>query len=298
MTPTEPNRPTVFAVLGLGLMGHGIALNARRAALPTIVWNRSPARTEDLETIGAVVADSASEAAALADVVVTMVTDLGAVLAIAIDQGMLDAIRPGAIWVQMSTIGLGIDRVAELVAERRPDVTLIDAPVSGSKVPAEQGTLTIFGSGPDDARPRVEPFFDAVGRRTVWVGATGTGSRMKLVNNTLLALTAEGLAGAVRLARRLELGNEALLSGLDDSPLLCAWARAKLLRISNNDYSAEFSLANARKDVRLAMAAFAPSEPAILRTLGAEWDDVVARGFGDDDVTVIARDRPSTGVEK
>jgi 3-hydroxyisobutyrate dehydrogenase len=295
MTPTEPTRPTVFAVLGLGLMGHGIALNARRASLPTIVWNRSPTRTADLDKIGVVVADSASEAAARADVVVTMVTDLDAVLAVAIDHGMLDAMKPEAIWVQMSTIGLGIDRVAEIVAQRRADITLIDAPVSGSKLPAERGTLTIFASGPEAARSRVAPFFDAVGKRTVWIGATGAGSRMKLVNNTLLAVSAEGLANAANLSRRLGITGETLLRALDDSPLVAEWARAKLARVTSGDYSVEFSLSNALKDVRLAMAAFAPSEPAVLEALAAQWDHVVADGFGDDDVTVVARDRSSIG---
>jgi 3-hydroxyisobutyrate dehydrogenase len=89
------------------------------------------------------------------------------------------------------------------------------------------------------------------------------------------------------------LPSETLLTAFDDSPLLSEWARAKLSRISNHHYAAEFSLANALKDVRLAMDAFAPNEPAIIQALAAEWDDVVARGFGGEDVTVIARNRSS-----
>jgi 3-hydroxyisobutyrate dehydrogenase len=105
-----------------------------------------------------------------------MVTDTNPVLSIARDQGMLAALAWGAIWVQMSTIGIaGIDRVIALVAADRPDVRLRDAPVSGSTDPAERGQLTIFTSGPDLARARVAFPFDALGQHTIGVGEVGTG---------------------------------------------------------------------------------------------------------------------------
>src|SRR5262245_9882030 len=110
-------------------MGHGMATSALRAGLPTVVWNRDPEATKDLAQRGADVAGTAADAAARAGVVVTMVTDAEAVVSIAADQGMLDALVPGAIWVQMSTIGVaGTERVAALVENRRHDVTLLDAP--------------------------------------------------------------------------------------------------------------------------------------------------------------------------
>ena len=88
-----------------------------------------------------------------------MVSDTDAVISIARDQGMLAALAPGAIWVQMSTVGVaGIERVADLVDVERPDVTLLDAPVSGSRDPAEQGQLTIFASGPEQVRCASPPF--------------------------------------------------------------------------------------------------------------------------------------------
>jgi 3-hydroxyisobutyrate dehydrogenase len=286
--PTE-NRTPWIAVIGLGVMGHAMAVNTRRAGLPTVVWNREPGRTRDLVELGALAADSAAEAARGADIVVTMVTDVDAVFAIAIDEGMLEAMAPGAIWVQMSTIGLGIDRVAQLVAERRPDVTLLDAPVSGSKGPAEAGTLTIFASGPAGAQALVAPFFDAIGARTVWIGPTGSGSRIKLVNNTMLALTAEGVASSVALARRLGITTETLRDALDGSPLMSQWADAKLGRVANQDYSAQFALALALKDVRLALDALEADEYPVLRTLADEWQRAVDDGLGHDDVTVVTR---------
>src|SRR6202021_237188 len=105
---------------------------------------------------GAEGAGSSADAAPRAAIVVTMVTDADVVLSIAKDQGMLAALAPGAVWVQMSTIGVaGIERVKALADADRPDVTLVDAPVSGSKDPAEHGQLTIFASGPDVARSRL-----------------------------------------------------------------------------------------------------------------------------------------------
>ena len=141
------------AVLGIGAMGHGMAASALRAGIPTIVWNRTMEATRDLAELGAEVAESAADAARRAGIVVTMVTDADAVMSVARDQGMLAALAPGAIWAQMSTIGVaGIDRVAAMAGAERPDVMLLDAPVSGSKDPAERGQLTIFASGPGEAR--------------------------------------------------------------------------------------------------------------------------------------------------
>jgi 3-hydroxyisobutyrate dehydrogenase len=197
------------AFLGIGTMGHAMASRALGAGIPTIVWNRNPAAARDLADLGAEVADTPVDAARRTAIVVTMVTDADVVLAIAQDQNMLAALAPHAIWVQMSTIGVaGIERVENLVAAERPDVTLVDAPVSGSKEPAEQGQLTIFASGPAEVRPRLDPLFDALGRRTIWVGPVGTGSKLKLVANAWLALAAEAVNTSVALARRLGLETE------------------------------------------------------------------------------------------
>jgi 3-hydroxyisobutyrate dehydrogenase len=120
-----------IAFLGIGTMGHGMADSALRAGLPTTVWDRHPETTQDLAERGAEVAGTAAEAARQAGIVVTMVPDADAVISVARDQGMLAALAPAAIWVQMSTIGLaGINDVMAMVASERPDVVLLDAPVS------------------------------------------------------------------------------------------------------------------------------------------------------------------------
>ena len=277
-------------MLGIGAMGHGMATSALRAGIPTIVWNRAPEATRDLAELGAEVAATVADAARRAAIVVTMVTDTDAVLSIARDQGMLAALAPGAIWVQMSTIGVaGIDRVAALVDAERPDVMLLDAPVSGSKDPAEQGQLTIFASGPDGARSRVAPLFDALGRRTVWVGPVGAGSRLKVVNNTWLAFEAEAVAASVALARRLGLETDTVVDALGGSPLVSAWQAAKLQRIAEGEFSAQFALSLALKDVRLALQAAGDDGFAVLACLADEWQRVVDDGLGDQDLTVVTR---------
>ncbi|MBK5330950.1 MAG: NAD(P)-dependent oxidoreductase [Ilumatobacteraceae bacterium] len=279
------------AVLGIGAMGHGMAASALRAGIPTVVWNRTPEATRDLAEIGAEVAATAADAARRAAIVVTMVTNADAVLSIASEQGMLAAMAPGAIWVQMSTIGVeGIERVAALVEAERPDVVLLDAPVSGSKDPAERGELTIFASGPNETRDRVGALFDALGQRTVWVGAVGAGSRLKLVNNTWLAFAAEGLATSVALAHRLGLTTETLVDALVGGPLVSPWQSAKMQRIAKDDFSAQFALSLALKDVRLAVQAAADNERfAVLAALADEWQRLVPDGFGDQDITVVTQ---------
>ncbi len=278
------------AVLGIGAMGHGMASSALRAGIPTIVWNRSPEATRDLAELGAEVAESAADAARRAAIVVTMVTDADAVLSIAVDEGMLAALASGAVWVQMSTIGVaGIERVAAVARSERPDVAFLDAPVSGSKDPAANGELTIFASGPDEARARVTPLFDALGQRTIWVGAVGTGTRVKIVNNTWLAFAAEAVAASVALARRLGLAAETVADALGGGPLVSPWQAAKLQRIVRGDFSPQFALSLALKDVFLALEAAGDHRFAALGCLAGEWQRVVDEGFGDEDLTVVTR---------
>jgi len=275
------------SVLGIGAMGHGMAANALQAGIPTTIWNRNREATRDLADIGATVADTAAAAARQAGIVVTMVTDADAVISIARDQGVLAAFKPGAIWAQMSTIGVaGTERVADLLRSERPDVTLLDAPVAGSREPAEQGQLTIFASGPDEARPRVAALFDALGQRTIWVGPVGTGSRLKLVNNTWIAFAAEAVATSLAVAHRLGLTTDKVVEALSGGQLVSQWQEAKLQRIAKGDFSAQFSLSLALKDVHLALQAAADEQ---LAGLADEWQRAVSQGLGDQDLTVVTR---------
>ena len=259
------DRKPRLAVLGLGTMGRGMAGSALRNGVPTVVWNRELERATQMAALGAEVAPTPVEAVRGVDMVITMVTDTEAVTTIALELGMLEALPPGAVWAQMSTIGVeGTATVSSLVEQARADVLFLDAPVSGSKVPAEQGKLVVFASGPEQARSIAEPVFDAIGQRTVWLGSIGAGSRMKLVNNTLLAFSAEGVANALALARRLGLDVRSVLDAFEGGPLLSPWETGKISRIAGNDYSPEFPLALALKDVHLALEEGDPERFAVL----------------------------------
>jgi 3-hydroxyisobutyrate dehydrogenase len=278
------------AILGMGAMGRGMATSALRSGLRTIVWDRRTEATRALVELGAEAVETPAAAARRCTLVVTMVTDIDAVLSIARDQGMLAALAPGAIWIQMSTIGTaGIEAVAAVVDEERPDVVLLDAPVSGSKDPAEQGTLTIFASGPTEARTRVTPLFDALGQRTIWVGPAGTGSRLKLVNNTWLAFTAEAVATSMALAHQMGLDTDTVVNALHGGPIVAPWQEAKLERIADGDFSPQFALSLALKDVRLAIEAVGDARLETLRCLASEWQRAVDAGLGGQDVTVVTR---------
>ncbi|MFF5174527.1 NAD(P)-dependent oxidoreductase [Micromonospora sp. NPDC000089] len=281
---------TRVAVIGLGGMGAPMAERLVEAGLDTTVWNRSPGVADRLAGQGATVAPDPAAAVRDADVVVTMLTDADAVRAVAVDRGMLAALPEGGVWAQMSTIGVtGTQRLADLVAAERPDVTLVDAPVAGSREPARQGRLVVLASGPERARDRVAPVFDALGQRTAWVGEVGAGSRLKLVNNLLLAFVAEGLASAVALGATLGLDRSAVLGALDGSPLVAPWAAQKLERIGRDDYTTQYSLALALKDVDLALREAPDGRFPAAEALAAEWRRAVDQGLGPEDLTVITR---------
>src|SRR5438132_1331182 len=190
-TINHPSRPTV-ALLGAGTMGSGMAERMLDLGFPVNVWNRTPGQVIALTKHGATARAKPTEAVAASEVVVTMLSNADAVADVMLGAGTLEALRADAIWAQMGTIGVeATERLVTEVADRRPDVAFVDAPVSGSREPARNGRLLILASGPDRARTGLEPIFGALGQRTLWLGPAGTGSRMKLVLNTWLAFEIE-----------------------------------------------------------------------------------------------------------
>jgi 3-hydroxyisobutyrate dehydrogenase len=285
-------------VIGTGTMGAGIAANLCREGFATSVWDRTPANTAPLAALGASVASSPAEAVVNADAVISMLPDANAVTSVFDYQGTLAALAPRAAWVQMGTIGVaGTDGMAALVAERRPDVFFVDAPVSGSKGPAQQGQLLILASGPPDARAKLEPLFNAIGRRTMWLGDAGQGMRLKLVLNTWLAFLMEGLAETLALADELGTAHASVVDALDGSPLAAPQAIAKLQKIDARDYDAEFSLAWALKDVDLALESILDRLPA-LAAIAQQWHGAVADGYGGLDISAarLALGQQDTGL--
>ena len=279
-----PERARI-AVLGTGIMGSAMARNLVAAGLPTTVWDRSPEATAPLAAAGAVAAASVPDAIRDARVVITMLSDADAVESV-LFAGDLPPFAPGAVWAQMGTIGVtATTGLAGRLGRVRPDVTFVDAPVSGSKGPAEAGQLLILASGPAAAESVTAPAFAAIGRKTVWLGAAGQGSRMKLVVNSYLSFLIEGVAEALELGRRLGIDPAALDAVLEGGPLDAPLADAKLHKIARGDFTPEFPLEWALKDVDLAIAAGRGASLPMLAALSRQWHSAVKAGYGRSDVS-------------
>ena len=281
---------TRVAVIGTGTMGTAMARRLLAAGATVDVWNRSPQPTKELGEIGARVHDDPHRAVADARVVLTLLPTGDVVRDVMVDGGVVDAMAPGAVWAQMGTIGT--DATATLIAAvtaKRPDVHFVDAPVSGSRGPAEAGQLVVLSSGPEVARDVVGPIFGVLGRRTLWLGPAGAGTRMKLVLNTWLAFEVEAAAEAQALASHLGIASGVLSDALSGSPLVSPFAAAKLAKIQADDDRPDFSLGWALKDLELAETAAGPDCVPVAGSIARRWRDLADRGLGDLDVSVARR---------
>jgi 3-hydroxyisobutyrate dehydrogenase len=274
------------AVIGTGIMGSAMARNLVTAGLETRVWDRSTSATAPLADAGAVVAASASDAIKDAGVVITMLPTADVVDSVIFDEGATGAFADGCVWAQMGTIGVEATlRTRDRLAARRPGVMFVDAPVSGSKGPAQQGQLLILASGPTAAADGVRPVFDVLGRKTVWLGEAGKGSQMKLVVNAYMSILIEGVAETLELADRLNIGHQQFAEVIEGGPLDAPIADAKLHKMDEGDYAAEFPLEWALKDVDLAIGAAPGDTPPLLAALSRQWHAAVAAGHGRQDIS-------------
>jgi 3-hydroxyisobutyrate dehydrogenase len=237
------------AVLGAGgTMGFPMARNIARAGIEVRAWNRSREKAEPLREDGVTVVDTPADAVQGARVVLTMLADTDAVLN-AID-GALGSMAAGTVWLQMSTIGeAGTERCMELAREH--NVEFVDAPVLGTKQPAEQGQLVVLGSGPEPLRDRLKPIFDAVGQRTIWAGEAGSGTRLKLVVNGWLVVVTEGGAETIALAEGLGVDPQLFFQAIEGGPLDLPYLRMKGKAMLTPNFEPSFKLKLAAKDAGL-----------------------------------------------
>ena len=285
-SPRSPNNQTTVAVLGTGSMGAPIARNLLAAGFPVSVWNRTAARAAPLADDGASLAPLPADAAKNADVVLTMLADGAAVQeTMSGPGGVLQAMRPGSVWIQMATVGLDwIGRLIGLAAEH--GVEFVDAPVSGSDGPAREGKLIVLASGPDQARAKVQAIFDAIGRETLWLGPTGQGTRMKLVLNNWLVAQVEAVAETVALSKALGLDPHLFPAAIDGAPLGSPYAVTKARAMISGDYTPGFALRLAFKDAGLALDAAQELGLSLPLTaaLAPRWRQAIADGHANDDV--------------
>jgi 3-hydroxyisobutyrate dehydrogenase len=293
---------TRVAILGTGVMGSAMARRAAGAGLSVTAWSVPLADAQRLRDDGIAVAATPAEAVAGADLAVTVVPDAAAIESFAEGpDGFLDAMGPDAVWVQCSTVGVAAaDRLVAL-AERH-DATIVDAPVLGSKAPAELGELVVLASGDPRALARCAPFFDAIGRETLALGPAGKGSRMKMVTNTWIMNAVANIGEAMALAEALSVDGALFLRAIAGTALDMGYAQSKGGMIVAREYPVQMSLVNGAKDARLALeAAREHGLPARLIAAAAEMmQEAAEAGHGEQDMAAtfhaaVARIETETG---
>ena len=273
-------------VLGMGTMGAAMARALLRSGFEVTVWNRSPEKSKPLADDGARVATGPADAVRDADVVLTMLFDSRAVLEVAAE--FLPAMPDGAIWMQSSTIGAqGMQAVGAAASSN--DVTVVDAPVLGTKDPAEHAALTVLASGDPHGVAILRPVFDAIGSRTIVVGERlGAASDLKLVCNTWVASLTAGTAQSLALSRRFGLDPNLFLDAISGSASDSPYAHIKGAVMLEGTRAPQFALDGLLKDLRLAQATAGaagdtPYLDGLERLYAAESD----AGHGRDDVAWV-----------
>jgi 3-hydroxyisobutyrate dehydrogenase len=274
--------PTV-ALLGTGTMGAGMARNIAAAGLPVRVWNRTRARAEPLADV-ATVADSVADAVRGADVVITMLFDADSVA----DRmrEARDALGPDTVWLQQSTVGVaGTERLAALADDL--GVAFVDAPVLGTRKPAEDGALVVLASGDEALRPRIAPVLDAIGSRTLWVGPAGDGTKLKLAANAWVLTVVEGVAESLALTRDLGLDPRLFLEAVGGGAMDAPYVGLKGTAMIEGSFAPAFALGGALKDADLILeaAAGAGVDLGLMPGIRAHLARAVEAGHGDLDMS-------------
>jgi 3-hydroxyisobutyrate dehydrogenase len=280
---------TAVAVLGTGIMGAAMSRNLLSDGMEVRVWNRSREKAEPLKEDGAEVADGPADAARGADFLLTMLADADAVEE-AVAGDVLPALAEGGVWLQMSTVGEdGSGRLAEIANEH--GIPYVDAPVIGTRQPAEQGQLVVLASGPEVVRERSDRVFDAVGSKTVWLGEAGAGSRLKLVINNWIVGLLGVLAETVAFANSIGVDPSKFLETIEGGPLGLPYAKLKGNMMIEEDFPTSFSANLARKDAGLVLGAAEAHDlkMPIAEVVAARFDEAIRAGHGEEDVAAIYR---------
>jgi 3-hydroxyisobutyrate dehydrogenase len=275
------------ALLGTGIMGAAMARNLLEAGMEVRAWNRSTEKAEPLAGDGATVVEDPAEAARGADFLLTMLADAGAIEEV-VGDGVLPALAEGAVWLQMSTVGeRGHATLARLAAEN--GVAFVDAPVLGTKAPAEQGQLVVLASGPEPVREKCEPVFGAVGGKTVWLGEAGEGSRLKLVVNNWIVGLLGVLAETIAFARATGVDPQKFLETIEGGPLGLPYAQIKGGMMVEEDFPTSFSARLARKDAALVLDAAGARDldMVVASAVAARFDEAIEAGHGEEDMAAV-----------
>ena len=277
--------------VGLGLMGQPMAKNVAKKGFSLSVFNRTPEKALPLKEAGASLAASPKEAAMGAEAVVLMLTGPEAVDQV-LDgpQGVLAGLESGKTIVNMSTVPPSYSRrLFERLKSR--SIVVLDAPVYGSKKPAEEGALVILAGGPQAKVKEMEPLLLSMGKKVVYCGETGQGSSMKMVVNLLLGIMATGLAEAVNLGQKCGLSTETVLETMLSGPTQCPLFEFKKPMLISDNYGAQFALKHMAKDLRFILqtadetGAAVPAGHVVFQLYRA----AMGRGLSDKDYAAVKK---------
>lgn len=285
---------------GLGLMGSRMAANLLKTGFPLTVWNRTPGRAAELQAAGAKVAKTPRELAEGADVVVACVADPPAVERLVFaEDGLLGGVRPGFRYLECSTVDPALTRrVQAALRERKADA--LEAPVTGSRNGAAQGTLLFMTGGAKEVHEELLPVMMAMGTKAIYCGEMGLGSVTKLVGNTVISFMIEGLCEGLVLGRKAGLSVETMLDVIQSSGFASPYYAFKGGAIAKRDFDQHFSIDLLVKDQGLMLAEGTTRQVPMpgLAAIREVFQAARAQGYGQEDIAAVVKSLEAmAGVE-
>jgi 3-hydroxyisobutyrate dehydrogenase/glyoxylate/succinic semialdehyde reductase len=275
--------------IGLGIMGSRMATNLIKAGHEVLVWNRTTEKSEALKKSGAKVASSIADAVKEADVFITMLSSPEVVEKVALGKdGMVMHAKRNALWINTSTINPSF---AEEMSSKAKEAGLryLDAPVSGSKIPAEKGELIFLVGGDPADLEQAQPFLNAMGKSINYLGNVGSGSKMKLVVNLVLAQSMLAFSEAVALGVASGLDQSKIVDVILGGPVASPFLQMKKGKFESKNFEPEFPLKWVHKDLHLILQTAYENNIAMPLTSIAKEVYGLAKqnGRGEEDLSAI-----------
>jgi 3-hydroxyisobutyrate dehydrogenase len=285
------NQKPRIGFIGLGLMGNPMAKNILNAGYPLTVYNRTKSKTAELESEGASVADSPLDLAKNSDIIITMVTDGEALKEVLFaENGVIKSSSNGQIVIDMSTIGPTV--VKEVHAKlKEVGVGFLDAPVTGSTPAAISGSLTIFIGGDKDIFQKSKELLEAMGKNLHYMGESGSGQAIKLINNHLIGMTIQALSEGMQLADAMNLPREKVADALNGAMITSPFINLKMPNLVKNNFPLLFTVANMKKDLQLALdeAKQGNKKTPELELVVKQYEKAIEQGLSEEDMSTIIK---------
>lgn len=291
-TDLEKGEHMKLGFVGLGIMGSALAANLVKAGFEVTVWNRTPDKCVPLAALGANIAATPRETSDVSDIVFAMMATPAAVESVRDGaDGIIAGLKPGKGYVDMSTIDVETSRESARLARERGAIFL-EAPVAGSRKPAEDGLLTIMAAGDRELYDRSLPALEKMGKKILFLGDVGNGARMKLANNLVMGVMMAAFAEGIALASVSGLDLSQFLEVLDAGALSNPMFRLKGAMVAENDsFPTAFPLKHMQKDLRLALRLVDQVGQPLFTTATVNelFKEALSRGLGDSDFAAVSR---------